>query len=101
MHGNPGHAWKLEELARVAAMSRTTFAVRFKEVTGVPPLTYLTEWRMRLAERDLRQESTSVAAIAYSLGYTSESAFNHAFKRANGNAPKRYRDAVRTSTTLS
>ncbi len=56
MHGDPGRAWHLEELAKSAAMSRTAFALRFKTVAGVPPLTYLLNWRMRIAERALREE---------------------------------------------
>jgi AraC-like DNA-binding protein len=95
MHGDPGHPWQLEELARAAAMSRTTFAVRFKEAAGVPPLTYLLNWRMSLAARSLRLDATPVAALARSVGYTSESAFSNAFKRTIGVAPRRYRDAVR------
>lgn len=61
----------------------------------VAPLTYLTEWRMRLAERTLREENTPVSVLARLLGYRSESAFSNAFKRVTGNAPKRYRSAVR------
>ncbi len=95
MHSEPGRSWHLEELAKAAAMSRTTFAVHFKTVAGVAPLTYLTEWRMRLAERALREEDVPVAVLARSLGYTSESAFSNAFKRATGKAPRRYRTATR------
>jgi AraC-like DNA-binding protein len=89
--------WQLEEMAKAAAMSRTTFAHHFKTAAGVPPLTYLTEWRMRLAERALREENTPVSALAGQLGYTSESAFSNAFKRVTGNAPKRYRTAARSA----
>ncbi|MEU3980722.1 AraC family transcriptional regulator [Streptomyces sp. NPDC026672] len=96
MHRDPGHPWQLEELARAAAMSRTTFAVRFKEAAGVPPLTYLLNWRMSLAARALRLDDTPVAELARSVGYTSESAFSNAFKRTVGVAPRRYRDAVRS-----
>ncbi|HWD82584.1 MAG TPA: AraC family transcriptional regulator [Kribbella sp.] len=97
MHAEPGRAWQLEELARAAAMSRTTFAERFRSVAGVPPLTYLLNWRMRLAERALRDEDTPLSALAHSLGYTSDSAFSNAFKRVNGIAPRRYREAARHS----
>ncbi|MFD0006904.1 AraC family transcriptional regulator [Streptomyces sp. NPDC127178] len=97
MHGDPGHPWRLEDLARAAAMSRTTFAVRFKEAAGVPPLTYLLNWRMSLAARALRQDTASVAALARSVGYTSESAFSNAFKRAVGVAPRRYREGAARS----
>src|SRR5262249_49234212 len=75
MHADPGRAGRLGELAKAPAMSRTSFAVHFKSAAGVAPLEYLTEWRMRLAQRILRDEDTSVAELADSLGYTSESAF--------------------------
>lgn len=90
MHGEPGRAWRLDELARAAAMSRTSFATHFKAVAGEAPLAYLTRWRMRLAERVLRHGDTPVAALAQTLGYASESAFSHAFKRIVGLSPKRY-----------
>jgi AraC-like DNA-binding protein len=95
MHSDPARSWHLGELAKAAAMSRTTFAVRFKDVAGVPPLTYLLNWRMRLAERALHEGKTSISTLAQSLGYTSESAFSNAFKRVRGMAPKRYRDTMR------
>ncbi|MEV6903410.1 AraC family transcriptional regulator [Amycolatopsis sp. NPDC051372] len=91
MHADPGRPWHLDDLARSAAMSRTTFAARFKSTAGVPPLTYLHQWRMRLAMRALREEDVQVSSLAASLGYSSESAFSHAFKRTTGIAPRRYR----------
>ncbi len=97
MHDDPGHAWQLGELARAAAMSRTSFALHFKAVAGVAPLTYLTGWRMRLAERALRENDVPVAVLARSLGYQSDSAFSSAFKRITGHAPKRYRNAARAA----
>ncbi|MET9125604.1 AraC family transcriptional regulator [Streptomyces sp. NPDC004528] len=97
MHAEPGRPWQLEELARAAAMSRTTFAERFRTVAGVPPLTYLLDWRMSLARRALRDGETSVSALARQVGYTSESAFSNAFKRTTGVAPRRYREAARAA----
>ncbi len=47
MHGHPDRAWHLEELARSCAMSRTSFALHFRNVAGVAPLTYLAEWRSK------------------------------------------------------
>ena len=99
MHGDPGRAWHLEELARACAMSRTTFVSRFTTVAGVAPLTYLTEWRMRLAERALREEATPVSAVGQSVGYASESAFSNAFKRVTGSSPKAYRNTKPVSAS--
>ena len=92
MHGDPARAWQLEELARAVGMSRTAFAVRFKAAAGVGPLTYLLNWRMRLAERELCCGTIPVSALALSLGYLSESAFSNAFKRKFGIAPSLYRN---------
>lgn len=95
MHEQPERAWPLEELAGACAMSRTTFAFHFKAVAGVAPLTYLTQWRMHLAERALREENTPIAVLAQSLGYGSDSAFSNAFKRITGRSPKAYRNSLR------
>lgn len=95
MHGDPGHPWRLEHLANAVAMSRTRFAEHFKNVAGEAPLTYLTRWRMRLAEYALRRGDTPVTELARQLGYSSESAFSHAFKRVVGVPPRRYGLSVR------
>ncbi|MFH8442261.1 AraC family transcriptional regulator [Streptomyces sp. NPDC018026] len=95
MHAEPGTAWRLETLARAAAMSRTAFATRFRAMAGMPPLTYLGRWRMLLAQRALRDGDDSVGTVATTLGYSSESAFSTAFKREVGEAPLRYRKRQR------
>ncbi len=95
MHEAPAKVWRLAELAKAAGMSRTRFAVEFRKLAGVAPLAYLAGWRMRLAERRLREDEVTVTELASSLGYTSESAFSHAFKRHVGVAPRDYRDAAR------
>jgi len=99
MHGDPGRPWGLAELARAAAMSRTSFAVRFRAAAGVPPLTYLNSWRMLLARRALRDDDIRIGALAAQLGYTSESAFSTAFKREVGEAPLRYRQRLRGASS--
>ncbi len=102
MHDEPGKPWRLEELARAAAMSRTSFAERFRTVAGVPPLTYLNNWRMQLARHALRDDDVRVGPLAFRLGYTSESAFSNAFKREVGHvAAALPRQRARVTATLS
>jgi AraC-like DNA-binding protein len=91
MHASPGASWSLDDLARASAMSRTAFAVRFREVAGMPPQAYLVRWRMVLAKRELRSEDTRLRELAHRLGYASESSFSSAFKRSVGEAPRSYR----------
>lgn len=91
IHEHPETAWGLGELARAAAMSRTAFAVRFRTVAGMPPLTYLVRWRMLLAQRALRSADSRMRQLAHQLGYASESSFSSAFKRSVGESPHSYR----------
>ena len=90
MHERPGYRWTVQELAERACMSRSAFALRFKEKVGTSVMEYLTQWRMLLAGDRLMNSHDSVSAIALSLGYESESAFSFAFKREMGCSPRQY-----------
>ncbi|MGW2173924.1 AraC family transcriptional regulator [Streptomyces sp. NPDC001705] len=91
LHRNPAHPWTVAELADAAAVSRSTLAARFKTAVGQGPLEYLTHWRIELAARLLRKDGTTLASIARSVGYGSESALSVAFKRVTGTTPGEYR----------
>lgn len=91
VHADPTRPWTVADLARVAASSRSGFARRFTDVVGVPPLTYVTEWRIALAKERLRDTGDSLAAIASGVGYGSEFSFASAFKRQVGTPPGRWR----------
>lgn len=90
MHDKPAHHWTLQELAERAGMSRSSFALKFKETVGSSPMEYLTRWRMLLAGDRLENSGDAVSTIAFSLGYESESAFSTAFKRVMGCSPRQY-----------
>ena len=90
MHADPARRWTLQSLGTCAGMSRTTFAVTFKEMVGKSPMEYLTHWRMMLAGNRLTSSDDSISVIAPSLGYESESAFSTAFKRVMGCSPRQY-----------
>ncbi|MEE1798679.1 AraC family transcriptional regulator [Streptomyces sp. JV176] len=94
VHAAPRHRWTLEELAKIAMMSRSAFAADFRKRVGRPPLDYLIEWRMQLARAALRTED-SLAAIAETIGYQSESAFSTAFRRVVGMSPREFRVSLR------
>jgi len=82
-------------LASKVGMSRSTFAGRFAELVGEPPLHYVTRWRMQKAAALLREGSATLGDIADRVGYESEAAFSKAFKRWVGSAPGAYRKAAR------
>jgi len=66
IHDEPGHDWTVEELGQPAGMSRSIFALRFKETVGVSPMEYLTRWRMLLAGDRIANTSDSISEIAQS-----------------------------------
>jgi len=90
MHEDPAHGWTLQELAERAGMSRSSFALKFKETVGTSAMEYLTRWRMLLGGDRLENSSDPICVIALSLGYESESAFSTAFKRVMGCSPRQY-----------
>lgn len=98
MHEMPSKNWTINKLAEVAGMSRSSFAQRFKEVVGIPPLTYLMDYRLRLAARYLRLQQNSISRISGLVGYASDSTFSQAFKRVYGISPKAYRQQYQQQT---
>ena len=91
LHGDPAHAWTLDELAAKVAMSRSAFADRFSTFVGQPPMQYLAHWRMHLAAQRLATGRAKIATIAAEVGYESEEAFSRAFKRLMGVSPAAWR----------
>ena len=91
LHGRVAHPWTTEQLADEALMSRSAFAERFARTLGVPPMTYLTRWRMLVAAQRLRESRASIGQIAADVGYESESTFTRAYTREMGITPGAYR----------
>ena len=98
IHAHPEAAWTVESLAQTAAMSRSAFAARFKDVVGLAPLAYLTRWRMHRATEMLGASTQTVGEIALAVGYETESAFAKVFRRHLGTTPGTYRRQRRAPT---
>ena len=92
LHARPRHDWTLDELARDSASSRTVLAERFTHFVGLAPMQYLARWRMQLAASLLLDGQATIADVAYRVGYGSEAAFSHAFKKLVGSSPKAWRE---------
>ena len=99
IHRQPARPWTVAALAGEVAMSRSAFAARFTELVGQPAMSYLTRWRMNLANDWLRQNNTTVGTVAAHLGYQSEAAFSRAFKRINGVPPATAQKRANTTTS--
>jgi AraC-like DNA-binding protein len=91
LHQRYADPWTIAGLAKEIGLSRTVLTERFGHFLEMPPMTYLTRWRLALGARALTTTSHSVAQIAVETGYESEASFNRAFKREYGLPPARYR----------
>ena len=89
IHREPGADWSVDSLAAQASMSRTKFATRFRELVGITPGPYLTDWRLAVAE-SLLLRGDSVKSVADAVGYGTQHSFTKAFIDKTGLSPKRW-----------
>ena len=81
IHRRAEAPWTVAALASEVHLSRSTFAERFSTLVGMPPMQYVTQWRMSLAKNWIQEERMSASEVAHRLNYSSEAAFSRAFKR--------------------
>lgn len=81
----------IEELSKQYLMNPTTMKALFKSVYGTSIAAHMKEHRMRQAARMLLESEMSIAEIALSVGYDSQSKFSTAFKDYFQMLPKEYR----------
>jgi AraC-like DNA-binding protein len=97
LHENPSHPWTVANLAAKTGISRAALARCFAERVGVPPMTYLKEWRLAVAADLLLDPDKTLDVIAHRVGYSDGFALSSVFKRARGLSPQQYREAVAAS----
>ena len=90
-HAALGNNWTVQALADVACMSRSAFADRFQQLTGIAPMHYVTRWRMQHGYYMLTTSTQSLLNIAESCGYQSEESLGKAFRKEFGVSPKAVR----------
>jgi AraC-like DNA-binding protein len=101
MHRQLARSWTVPELAKAAALSRSTFFDRFTRTVGLPPMEYLLAWRMAVAKNLLRHQDLPIGEVAERVGYASASTFSTAFTRHVGQAPFHYGRAARAAASAS
>lgn len=93
IHREPERRWTLQELSRIAGLSRSSFAEKFKSLMGMPAMEYVTNWRMSLALVALKDSQKTIVEIGEEIGYQSEASFSTAFKRQFGKPPSFFRNS--------
>lgn len=84
---------RLDEVAKVACMSKYHFCRVFKKRFGMGPIQYLMNLRIKNSMLLLNSSNKSITLIAFSLGFKGLSEFNKQFKKATGLTPSAYRNS--------
>jgi len=80
----------VDELARIAHMSRRSFFRAFSDVTGQSPLNYLLHLRIMKAAERLNKTDQTITEIAFDCGFSDSSYFSKQFKKFTGTAPREF-----------
>ncbi|WP_437879570.1 AraC family transcriptional regulator [Pseudomonas sp. LRF_L74] len=88
IHEQPRQQWRIDALAKLAGMSRSSFCERFSALVGRSPLRYQNEWRLTLAKTMLATHTSRVGDVGFAVGYESEAAFSRAYKAFFGRSPR-------------
>lgn len=91
IHTQLDSPWTVQKLAAEANMSRARFAHRFTSAVGMPPIDYLTRWRLMKARSLLAHSELDMNEIAIRCGYASAPSFSRRFKQAFGIGPGSFR----------
>lgn len=94
IHLRPSDAWSVEALARLAGLSPSRFAARFRELVGLGPIAYLACLRLDIAGGLLCKTEDRVSDVAAAVGYESVVSFSRAFKRRRGMSPSQWRSGT-------
>ncbi len=87
LRDEPERPWTLEDMARLAGMSRFHFCRQFKARFRTTPRQYLLERRLALAKRTLEASQATLTHAAIAAGFNSSSQFSKDFKRSFGMPP--------------
>ena len=98
IHKDPACQWSLDMLGEQVGMSRATLTRQFKNVLNIPPMTYVTNWRMMKAHHLLRHSSLSLEQIAELVGFSTARTLNKAFLRHYDYTPKELRSKYEHNT---
>ncbi len=87
IHADPAQDFSASSMAKMAAMSVSTFHHTFKEMTATSPIQYVKRIRLDRARQLMVHEGHNVSTAAMNVGYESVSQFSREFKRLFGASP--------------
>ena len=91
IHEHYSEKISIDDLAKIACLSKSTFIRRFGEVCKMPPSDYVINRRIEAAEYMLLSTRCSLGEIASKTGFYDATHLSHTFKNQKGISPSEYR----------
>ena len=91
IHEHYAEKISIDDLAKIACLSRSTFIRRFSDVCKIPPSDYIMNRRIEAAECMLLGTSCPLGEIASKTGFYDATHLSHTFKKQKGISPSEYR----------
>jgi AraC-like DNA-binding protein len=91
MENNFSNDWKLDELAKIAHMSKSSLLTVFRKATGQTPIDYLMRLRIQRAMELLKNSDQTITEIAFAVGFNDSNYFTRQFRGAVGIPPRQFR----------
>ncbi len=88
---------ELDEVARVAGLSKFHFQRLFTATYGVSPAAYLSQRRIERAQDLLRATNLTVTEVCHAVGFSSLGSFSSRFRAVVGETPREFQRRYATS----
>jgi DNA-binding response OmpR family regulator len=72
--------FNVELLCQSSNLSRTVFYHKIKSLTGLTPVDFLKQMRLKISAQLILEEGSNIAEVAYSCGFNDEKYFRKCFK---------------------
>jgi transcriptional regulator GlxA family with amidase domain len=96
VHADPARPWTLDDMAAKAGLSRSGFALQFKQTVGLTPGDHLALFRIATAQERLAR-GIPLKVVAFDVGYGSSTALSRAFREVTGQSPRAWLQGQRAA----
>ncbi len=95
IHSNCSTNISLDQVAKIASVSRFHFSRTFKETTGLTYQSYLNRVRIEQAKKLLTDQALSITDVGFCTGFSDLTHFERIFKKVLGSTPTQFRNKIR------